>query len=277
MYEFEKLIGRVEWVRRYTTGPFLEERNAFLLHLRDLGYSARQLKTNNRYMLWIAELIDIRQSSAVTPAHVERAAKKWVATHCRARSSANTVRIAKGAFKQVAKNWLRFLDRWCSDRPCSRYLPQIDSFLQHLREDRGYTMATVLTRQSALRLFFNWLALKECALEDVVPTTIADHFVEHRSKTWKRITIAGYANSLRSFFSYASAQGWCKQGIKKDDRATAPSFTEWHSPGANLEGCSTAHHQRQQRSAQPHPRSCNHASPRRVRTAYWRGRRSNTR
>jgi site-specific recombinase XerD len=76
-------------------------------------------------------------------------------------------------------------------------------------------VATVLTRESALRLFFNWLALKECALEDVVPTTIADYFVEHRSKNWTRITIAGYTNSLRSFFSYASAQGWCKQGIKE--------------------------------------------------------------
>lgn len=215
MYEFEKLIGRVEWIRRYTTGPFLEERNAFLLHLRDLGYSTRQLRTNNKYMLWIAELIDLRQPFAVTPAQVERAANKWVATHCRARSSANTVRVAKGAFKQVAKNWFRFLGRWCSDLPCSRYLPEIDSFLQHLREDRGYTVATVLTRESALRLFFNWLALKECALEDVVPTTIADYFVEHRSKNWTRITIAGYTNSLRSFFSYASAQGWCKQGIKE--------------------------------------------------------------
>jgi site-specific recombinase XerD len=215
VYEFEKLIGRVEWIRRYTTGPFLEERNAFLLYLRDLGYSARQLRTNNKYMLWIAELIDLRQPSAVTPAQVERAANKWVATHCRARSSANTVRIAKGAFKQVAKNWFRFLDRWCSDLPCSRYLPQIDSFLQHLREDRGYTVATVLTRESALRLFFNWLALKECALEDVVPTTIADYFVKHRSKNWTRITIAGYTNSLRSFFSYASAQGWCKHDIRE--------------------------------------------------------------
>ena len=166
-------------------------------------------------MLWIAELIDLRQPSAVTPAQVERAAKKWVATHCRAQSSANTVRIAKGAFRQVAMNWFRFLGRWSSYLPCSRYLPQIDSFLQHLREDRGYTVTTVLTRESALRLFFNWLALKECALEDVVPTTIADYFVEHRSKNWTRTTIATYTNSLRSFFSYASAQGWCKHGIKE--------------------------------------------------------------
>ena len=214
MYEFEKLIGRVEWIRRYKTGPLLEERNAFLLHLRDLGYSALQLRTNNRYMLWIAELIDLHQSSAVTPAQLERAAKKWVARHCRARSTANTVRIAKSAFTQVAMNWFRFLDRWSSDLPCSRYLPQIDSFLQHLREDRGYTVATVLTRESALHLFFNWLALKECALEDVVPTTIADYFLEHRSKNWTRTTIAVYTNSLRSFFSYASAQAWCKHGIK---------------------------------------------------------------
>jgi integrase/recombinase XerD len=215
MYEFEKLIGRVEWIRRYKAGPLLEERNAFLVHLRSQGYSARQLKTNNKYVPWIAELIGVRQSGAVTPSQIERAAKKWVATHCRAGSSVSTVRIAKGAFKQVAKSWLRFLDKWNSDLPCNRYLHQIDQFLRHLREDRGYTDHTVLTRQSALRLFFNWLALKECALEDVSPATIADYFVEHHSQKWKRTTIATYAHSLRSFFGYASSQGWCKYEIEK--------------------------------------------------------------
>jgi integrase/recombinase XerD len=213
MYEFEKLIGRVEWVRRYKAAPFLEERNAFLLHLRGMGYSARQLKTNNKYMLWIAEVIDIRQLSAVNPAQVERASKTWVETHCRVRSSANTVRIARNAFMQVAMNWLRFLGKWDDDLPSARYQPQIDQFLRHLRDDRGYTVRTVLTRLSALRVFFNWLALTDCALENVFPETIARYFVEHRCKSWSRATIAVYANSLRSFFFYASAQRWCGRGI----------------------------------------------------------------
>jgi integrase/recombinase XerD len=215
MYEFEKLIGRVEWIRRYKAGPLLEERNAFLVHLRSQGYSARQLKTNNKYVLWIAELIDVRQSAAVTPSQIERAAKKWIATHCRAGSSVNTVRIARGAFKQVAKSWLRFLDKWNSDLPCSRYQHQMDQFLRQLREDRGYTVRTVLTRQGALRLFFNWLALKGRALEDVTPSTVAGYFVEHQCQNWKRTTIATYANSLRSFFGYANSQGWCKYGIEE--------------------------------------------------------------
>lgn len=215
MYEFERLIGRVEWIRRYKTGRFLEERNAFLLHLRNQGYSARQLKTNNKWVLWIAELIDIRPLRAVTPSQVERAAKTWVATHCRTRSSANTVRIARGAFRQIAMNWLRFLGKWNGDLPGNRYQHQMDLFLKHLREDRGYTTRTALTRQSALRPFFNWLALNECALEDVLPKTVADYFVEHQSKNWKRNTIAAYANSLRSFFGYASSQGWCRYGIEE--------------------------------------------------------------
>ncbi len=58
MYKVEKLIGRIEWIRRYKAGPFAEERNAFLLHLEELGYTVRQVKTNNKYLLGIAELID---------------------------------------------------------------------------------------------------------------------------------------------------------------------------------------------------------------------------
>jgi site-specific recombinase XerD len=187
----------------------------FFCILRNQGYSARQLKTNNKWMLWIAELVDIRLLRAVTPSQVERAAKTWVATHCRTGSSATTVRLARGAFTQVAKNWLRFLGKWNNDLPGNRYQHQMDLILQHLREDRGYTTRTALTRQSALRPFFNWLALNECAAENVLPTTVADYFVEHQSKNWKRNTIAAYANSLRSFFGYASSQGWCRYGIEE--------------------------------------------------------------
>jgi site-specific recombinase XerD len=91
----------------------------------------------------------------------------------------------------------------------------MDQFFRHLQEDRGYTVHTVLTRQRALRLFFNWLALKECAVEDVTPATVANYFVEHQCQNWKRATIAAYATSLRSFFAYASSQGWCKYGIEE--------------------------------------------------------------
>ena len=213
MYEVEKFIGRVEWIRRYKAGPFVEERAAFLQHLEVLGYSAGQLKTNNKYLLGIAELIDVRQCVSVDPTQIQRAAKQWTTTHCRFTSSTNTVRIAKGEFAHIATEWLRFLGKWNSNLPGVRYQHQVDCFLRHLREDRGYTVHTVLSRQSALRLFFNWLALRNCALEEVAPATIAEYFVEHRSKNWTRATIAMYANSLRSFFSYANQRGWCEHGI----------------------------------------------------------------
>ncbi len=215
MYEVEKLIGRVEWIRRYKAAPFLEERNSFLLHLHGRGFSARQLKVKNKYLLGVVELIDLGECVAVDPQRLERAATEWVAKHCRTGSTTRTIRIAKNAFTHAATNWLRFMGRWIDRSDYSDFEDRMNRFMQHLQDDRGYTAHTVLTRQSALRLFFAWLASKDCRLEDIGPATIATYFVEHKTKAWTRATIKMYASSLQSFFHFAVEQGWCRPGIEK--------------------------------------------------------------
>jgi hypothetical protein len=51
MQEIEKLIGRIEWIRRYNAGPFLEERNLYLAHVQKIGQLSRRTRGINRFLL----------------------------------------------------------------------------------------------------------------------------------------------------------------------------------------------------------------------------------
>ena len=57
----------------------------------------------------------------------------------------------------MAKQWFRFLGKWCEPGRNPKFKPELDSFLKQLRDERGYTGQTNATRESALNLFFEWL------------------------------------------------------------------------------------------------------------------------
>jgi site-specific recombinase XerD len=213
MYLFESFIGRVEWIRRYKTGPLLEERDAFLRHLHNEGHSVRRLRVYNKYLLPIAELIDLSENTLVTSEQVMRAAAIWSKQHCRASSKVRTRLHDKHEFCRLAMKWLRFLGMWEDSTSYRSFQVPMDSFLQHLGEEMGHTAQTILTRKSALRPFFSWLAAQNCALSEVRPEIVAAYFMQHKSKGWKRATVAAYAESLRMFFRFAEQQRWCEAGI----------------------------------------------------------------
>ena len=65
---FDKLFKRPIAVVRYRTGPFLEERLAFLAHLANEGYTRKSLQNNARDLLAIAHTLVLagRRRKALT-------------------------------------------------------------------------------------------------------------------------------------------------------------------------------------------------------------------
>lgn len=214
MQEVEKLISRIEWIRRYNAGPFLKERSMYLAHLLEMGHLRRRTRGINRFLLGVAEQIDLHQSDFVDSTQLKQAGKSWVADHCRANSIPRTRQIAMREFTHIGERWLRYLGKWRGSAPSHKFQNELSLFLDHLKVERGYTEQTLLTRASGLRLFFSWLTKRGCSLAEVRPETIAAYFVEHKDKGWSRTTIAAYAQSLRCFFHFAEQRGWCFHGIK---------------------------------------------------------------
>jgi site-specific recombinase XerD len=186
----------------------------YLAHLLEMGHLRRRTRGINRFLLGVAEQIDLHQSDFVDSTQLKQAGKSWVADHCRANSIPRTRQIAMREFTHIGERWLRYLGKWRGSAPSHKFQNELSLFLDHLKVERGYTEQTLLTRASGLRLFFSWLTKRGCSLAEVRPETIAAYFVEHKDKGWSRTTIAAYAQSLRCFFHFAEQRGWCFHGIE---------------------------------------------------------------
>jgi len=206
---FDQLVKRSNAVWIYSTGRFAEERRTFLSHLNERGHGSHTLRQINKFLLVIAERVNVRQRMPITERQIVGAAKDWVAKSCAPSSSAQTRETATKRFIFVAKTWCRFLGKWRDPDRNPQFKPELDSFLKELRDERGYTDQTLSTREAALNLFFEWLGNQGISLKEVSPATIAAYFVQNKARGWKKSTVKAYGNSLRAFFRYASQRRWC--------------------------------------------------------------------
>ena len=108
---FDQVMNRSNWVWIYKMGRFAEERRAFLSDMNEQGHSLRTLRNVNRFLLAIAERVNVRRSTEVAEVQIVRAARDWVA---KSLSAAFQNRNARGRY-QTSRRWF---PRW-SPHGCS--------------------------------------------------------------------------------------------------------------------------------------------------------------
>ena len=211
---FSELMKRSNAVWLYSTGRFAEERRTFLCDLVEHERSGlHMLRQTNRLLLAIAERLNVRQRMPITERQIVQAAKDWVSKACSASCTDATRDTATKRFICVAKQWLHFLGKWREPDCNPPFKPELDSFLNELREQRGYSPETISTRMSALNLFFEWLGKLGISLKELSPQILASYFVQNKARGWKKATIKAYGNSIRVFLRYAARRGWCAPGL----------------------------------------------------------------
>jgi integrase/recombinase XerD len=211
---FSELMKRSNAVWHYSTGRFAEERRTFLCDLVKRGRNGwYMLRQTNRLLLAIAERLNVRQRMPVTEQQIVRAARDWVSKTSSARCTEATRDTSTKRFIFVAKRWLHFLGKWGEPDHHSQFKPELDSFLEELRDQRGYSPETISTRKSALNLFFEWLGKLGISLKGLSPQVLASYFVQNKARGWKKSTIKAYGTSIRVFLRYASRRGWCAPGL----------------------------------------------------------------
>jgi len=210
---FDQLVKRSDAVWIYSTGRFAEERRAFLCDLNERGYGWYTLRQTNKFLLDIAEQVNVRQRMPITELQIARAARRWAAKTCSPRCTDESRDYVTKRFIFVAKKWFRFLGKWSEPARNPQFKPELDSFLKELRDERGYTDQTISTRESELNLFFEWLGKLGISLKEVSPQILAACFVQNKARSWKKTTVKAYGNSLRAFFRYATRRGWCAPGL----------------------------------------------------------------
>ena len=210
---FDQLVERSDAVWIYSTGRFAEERRAFLCDLNERGYGFRTLRNINKFLLVIAERVNVRQRMPITERQIVGAARDWAAKTCSPSCTDESRDTVTKRFIFVAKKWFRFLGKWSDPARNPQFKPELDSFLKELREERGYTDHTISTRESELNLFFEWLGHLGISLKEMSPQILAAYFIQNKARGWKKTTVKAYGNSLRAFFRYAARRGWCAPGL----------------------------------------------------------------
>lgn len=157
--------------------------------------------------------MNVRRQRPITSIQIARAANNWIAKSCAPSSRTETRENARKRLVFIAKNWFRFLGKWRDPDRNPQFKAELESFLKELRDERGYSDATLSTRETALHGFFGWLGKQGTPLKEVSSKTLAEYFVQNKARGWKKGTIKIYVQSLRAFFRYASKRGWCVPGL----------------------------------------------------------------
>ena len=105
-------------------------------------------------------------------------------------------------------------------RELSHHNQHLQQFLTFLKKERGFADATIVNRERSLKPFLAWLVAQDVSLSTVSPVVITKYFISAVAGKWRRTTVSFHVQSLRSFFRYASSQGWCTAGI--DESIDAP-------------------------------------------------------
>lgn len=222
---FEKLFESPRVLERHRRAPFAKEREQYLFHLEQLGHSVRRMRDLNALLLRIGVELDIAHDVRIRPAQISAAAEHWIQERTGSHKSTRSNQIAKTDFISLATNWLRFFDRLDEQQACLPFAQELKEFLRHLSDERGLSERTINFRCGSLKPFFLWFHARTDSLAAVTPKTITDYFCSPKTNAWKRATVVAYVQSLRAFFGYAAARGWCGPEIAESiDRPVLYSY-----------------------------------------------------
>jgi integrase/recombinase XerD len=208
---------------KYRAAPLVEQRERYLVHLRETGARRSTLRKRANDQLSFVRLLDLKAGAQVSRSQVEAAAATWSQPKGRRCDQAASPETSSH-FINHGLRWLAFLG-WL-DQPDGRRHPhdaEVRAFERWLREERGLSTATIQDYCRAADRFFLWLEERGTPLVDVEMTDIDDVIAEeHRRGAWNRRTRHDYAQRLRAFFLFAEARDWCRAGLAEG--IMAPRF-----------------------------------------------------
>ena len=197
---------------RYRDGPLADAREEFLKHCAKQGYSHPMLRKIAWILLAVANSIDIDHGN-VTTQEIELVVDRRMRFKRQAIRAKESV-WTRQMFVHFVTEWVRYMGLLQQPPKVQNISTEkIDVFARYMREERGLSPVTISTRCERLTWFFDELHPARDTLRAITVSDV-DAFIESKGKQgWKRASLAALASSLRSFFSFAEAQGWCNRGI----------------------------------------------------------------
>lgn len=199
---------------RYRAAPLVEQRERYLVHLRETGAKRPTLRKCANDQLSLVRLLKLKEGGRVRLSQIEAVTAIWSQPKAR-RCDRSASPKAKTRFVNHAVRWLRFLG-WLdeADKGRHRHGAEVDAYEAWMRRDRGLSEETIRDYRAAADQFFDWLAATDIPLVSVRIVDIDDAINDKKARgTCGRRAMHDYAQRLRAFFRFAEASGWCRAGL----------------------------------------------------------------
>ena len=196
---FDQVFKQPFTLARQRTGPLVDERIAFLTHLADRGYSQCALQNYARDLLTIAQTLVPADGprKALTLAEVKR-------------RLTNQRRLYP-----LAVRWLQSIGRLQQlPAPLTPGAKKINEFVDYMEHEEEFRPETIRKHRCVARQFLNQVDAKRGALREITPGQIDVAFQKLLDRGgYSRRSVPGFVSSLRAFFRFAEARGWCRKGL----------------------------------------------------------------
>jgi integrase/recombinase XerD len=230
---FDLIFFRSDALTRHLSAPLVDERRRYLANCAEEGMSNSTLRSKARTLLSITKYLKLAHGSnnQISLDEIEKAASRWSR-----KKHPTPSRSIREQFMSEAVAWLSFLSRLqIQAKPAKAYDQMLVEFKEFMEKDRGLSPVTIEHRCHSVRPFLDRLLHERRSLDMVtvadIDSLLAQKVNEHH---YARVSVRGYASSLRAFFRYAEMRGWCGGGIAGSIMAprvfqqeTLPSGPTW--------------------------------------------------
>lgn len=227
---FEQVYKRPRLIEIHEQAPLRTERELYLRHMLEEGYSREVMTTSANYILHIVRILGMTELRVVHEDEIERAADIWAKYRGPFRDPHHRNCGSPKPLIKYARAWLRFHGK-LAVQPQPAFQELVQRFSDALRSNYGLAVATIHSYSSCAQIFLRWLAVQGADLKTADVADI-DKFIDANRREGRRSrTIAHQCQALRSFLRFAEMQGWCRPNLALSIRIPRLPRDEPHPTG----------------------------------------------
>jgi integrase/recombinase XerD len=210
---FENLFVKTSDLVFHTIAPYAAERERFLEHCGEEGFSKVALRRIAGIVVTAACDLHAHGGLNVDQKRLEASVARIEVIRGQAGIS-DDARTYRREFLRVTTRWLLFLGRFQPQPPIPRpYAALLDDFERWMTEERGLSRATLKTRRWNVGRFLDWLHERHAPVPGLSPRDL-DGYLQHlHAKRLSRVSIKSHTDAVRAFIRHAEWRGWCAAGL----------------------------------------------------------------
>ncbi|MBW8870067.1 MAG: hypothetical protein JF563_04720, partial [Acidobacteriales bacterium] len=168
---FEQIYQRPRVIERHLQAPLRSEREQYLKHMLEEGYTYGTLAASAAYMLQLIRILGLHELRIVYEDEIKRAAEFWAEYKGPFRNPGHGNNGSPRSFIKFTRAWLKFHGK-LGLSPAPPFHEQTEAFSDALQFDYGLAAATVRGYSNRAQAFLTWLAAQGGDLEAVSVTEI---------------------------------------------------------------------------------------------------------